>query len=184
MKPANFLPAFVLAILQLSNASSIPNHPRGAIVPRADCSFSDFVGELYPSICFSGTKLKILITLLIITVCIVNLAELPMQITTCAEAVEDINKADSANDGSPSIIISKVCNSLNRPTHAGFDPIKTAAQGADCIAEAFLAAVELVRPQIPCVLVVRRAYYCGVAGALWWMLEGPRWRVPERKGSL
>jgi len=101
MKPAaaNFLPFVVLSLLQLSNAGTVSTQTRGAVFPRADCEFSDFV------------------------VCIVNLAELPMQITTCAEAVEDINKADSANDG--------------------FDPIKTATQGADCIAEAFLAAVEL-----------------------------------------
>ncbi|KLO09845.1 hypothetical protein SCHPADRAFT_922269 [Schizopora paradoxa] len=100
MKTTSFLSLTVFSLLHSSaNASAISSQPRNTLLPRADCEFSDFVS------------------------CIVSLAELPMLITTCAEAVDDINKAlDSSDD---------------------FDPIKTVTQGSDCIAEAFLAAVDL-----------------------------------------
>ncbi|KAF8962200.1 hypothetical protein BDZ97DRAFT_1905324 [Flammula alnicola] len=52
--------------------------------------------------------------------CIVALAELPLQITACAEALKDLDDESAQKD-----------------------VIKEAAQGADCIAEATLAGIEL-----------------------------------------
>ncbi|EIN09817.1 hypothetical protein PUNSTDRAFT_133589 [Punctularia strigosozonata HHB-11173 SS5] len=87
----------LVALVELSAASAVQRKPRSALSLRADeCEFTE---------------------------CIVSLAELPLQITTCIEALNDINEA--AEDPQNS------------------DPIKTATQGADCIAEASLAAVEL-----------------------------------------
>ncbi|KIJ48762.1 hypothetical protein M422DRAFT_45184 [Sphaerobolus stellatus SS14] len=94
MKPVNFFPFLALTLFGLSNGATI--RPLVAVSPRAECELSEFVE------------------------CIVSLAELPLQITTCAEALNDIN------DTSPDK-----------------DPIKQAAQAADCIAEATLAGVEL-----------------------------------------
>ncbi|KAF5392852.1 hypothetical protein D9757_000955 [Collybiopsis confluens] len=100
---SNILAILTLALtFGLSDAARIANQRRGitTLSARAECDNSEFVE------------------------CIVSLAELPLQITTCIEALDDIGK---------------VLNSQEDPP----DPIAVAAQGADCIAEATLAAIEL-----------------------------------------
>ncbi|KAE9396115.1 hypothetical protein BT96DRAFT_764411, partial [Gymnopus androsaceus JB14] len=97
---SSLLPFLTLALaFGLSNAARIANQRRGVTAftrQDSECSNAEW--------------------------CIVSLAELPLQITTCLEALNDIGEVVS--DDPP-------------------DPIKVVSQGADCIAEATLAAVEL-----------------------------------------
>lgn len=106
------MPFVVLSLLHLTNAGTVPTHPRSNVLPRADCDFSDFVGVYIPLV-FQGRQL----TISALAACIVSLSELPMQITTCAEAINDINKAPDDNHGNTSILnydMPEALDSLNR----------------------------------------------------------------------
>ena len=86
MKSSIFLFTLALAFLQGTAARTLPrNQP--SFSPRADCETSDFI-------CTHIQFLVLVKTLAdgVHIACIVSLAELPLQITTCLEAVDDINK--------------------------------------------------------------------------------------------
>ena len=80
-------------------------------------------------------------------VCIASLAELPLQITTCTEAVNDFN--NSYQGGKYFLLAAHPMGEVFDVAHTSFIPtdndgLKTWAQAADCIAEATIAGFDIV----------------------------------------
>lgn len=123
MKASNILPLLALALplgsaaraLPGSATRVLPRHPQLQL-PRADCETSDFICTSLSLSFFVYTADDI-----VHTACIVSLAELPLQITTCLETVNDVNdlftqinsgSTDPSNDAS-NYLLPLICQTGN-----------------------------------------------------------------------
>ncbi|KLO05536.1 hypothetical protein SCHPADRAFT_910968 [Schizopora paradoxa] len=116
MNPLSFLPFALLALLKLSKA--------GALSPRQDSDECN---------------------LATISLCIVNLGELPMSITACTDIAEDVTS-----------VVESGIDALTDPSNStstgslGSNIAKLATQGADCIVEASMEVSDLNEHCVTC----------------------------------